>query len=74
MCTTESEGDNQMKLSKIALIAVFIFGLAAGLFLENYGMMVIPPLAAQEGEDKPLISPVEPRDRDFYAPNSEKLA
>ena len=63
-----------MKIPKFALIAVFTFGLAAGLFLENYGAMVIPPLAAQEGKDKPLISPVEPRDRDFYAPNSEKLA
>lgn len=63
-----------MKLSKIALIAVFTLGLSAGLYLENYEVMVISPVAAQSGQGEPIVSPVKPRERDFYAPNSEMLA
>ena len=62
-----------MSRPRILIVAVFAFGLVAGLTLKNYGDMVISPVAAKSGQDKPLISPVEPRDRDFYAPNSEKL-
>jgi len=62
-----------MSRPRIIIIAVFAFGLVAGLTLKNYGDMVISPVAAKSGQDKPMISPVEPRDRDFYAPNSEKL-
>jgi len=62
-----------MSRPRILIVAVFAFGLVAGLTLNNYGDMVISPVAAKSGQDKPLISPVEPRDRDFYAPNSEKL-
>ena len=63
-----------MKMPKILIIAVFIFGLSAGLYLENYGAIVISPVAAKSEQDIPKVSPVEPRDRDFYAPNSEALA
>ena len=62
-----------MKLSKIALVAVFMFGLAAGLYLENDGVRVISPAAAQSGQGEPMISPTEARAREFYAPNSETL-
>ena len=63
-----------MKKSRILIVTVFAFGLVAGLTLENYGDRVISPVAAKSGQDKPNVSPVEPRDRDYYAPNSEKLA
>ena len=57
----------------ILIVAVFAFGLVAGLSFEHYSDRLISPVAAKSGQDKPMISPVEPRDRDFYAPNSEKL-
>ena len=63
-----------MKKSRILIVTVFAFGLVAGLTLENYGDRVISPVAAKSGQDKPKVSPVEPRDRDYYAPNSEELA
>jgi len=62
-----------MSRPKILILAVFVFGLAAGLTLQNYGDMVISPVAAQSGQDKPMISPVKARERNFYAPNSETL-
>jgi ribonuclease Z len=63
-----------MKMQKILIVLVFSCGVAAGLYLENYGVMVISPVVATEGQDEPIVSPVKPRDREFYAPNSEALA
>jgi ribonuclease Z len=63
-----------MKMQKLLIVLVFSCGIAAGLYLENYGVMVISPVVATEGQDEPIVSPVKPRDREFYAPNSEALA
>ena len=63
-----------MKKSKILVVMVFTLGLVAGLTLEIYGSRVIPTVAAQSGQGEPEISPVEPRERNYYVPNSERLA
>ena len=58
-----------------AVIAVtFVAGLAVGLYLANHELTspITSANAALFGKDKP--SPTEPRERDFYAPNSEALA
>ena len=62
-----------MKLSNIILAMVFTFGLAAGLFLANHEVTMISSVVAQSEQDKPAVSPVKARERDFYAPNSEDL-
>jgi len=64
------------KLLAVVLAVGFGAGMTVGLFLANHE---VPPLissvnAAESGQGKPLISPVEPRERDFYTPNSEALA
>jgi ribonuclease Z len=59
---------------KFALIISFVVGLSAGLYLANHELPspVSSAHAGLFGKDKP--SPTKPRERDFYAPNSEKLA
>ncbi len=53
-----------------------VIGIVIGLYYTIHE--VLSPIssihAAESGEDEPMISPVNPRDRDFYAPNSEALA
>ena len=48
-----------------------ILSLVLGLI--TLPSLVSPANAGIFGKDKPKISPTEPRERDFYAPNSEKL-
>jgi ribonuclease Z len=55
---------------KFALSLSLFVGLTAGLLLSP----ISTAQAAVSGKDKPVVSPTEPRERDFYAPNSEKLA
>jgi ribonuclease Z len=48
--------------------------LAVGALLGSQANLLIAAANASEsGRGEPLISPVEPRERDFYAPNSEML-
>ena len=54
-------------------VFVCAFLLAAGVYLINFEMSVISPVSAQSNRGEPMISPVEARERDFYAPNSETL-
>ena len=64
-----------MRARKTVFTLVFTAGLAAGLYVANFGLPAISPSIAQEsGRGEPLISPTEARDRNFYAPNSETLA
>jgi len=59
---------------KLALIIGFVIGLSSGLYLANHELQspVSSVHAGPLGKEKP--SPTEPRERDYYAPNSEKLA
>ena len=66
--------EKRMKTPRILTAAVFAFGLTAGLYFAKHEVTMISPVAAKSGQDKPKVSPIEPRDRDYYAPNSEKLA
>ena len=62
------------KRLKFALTVSFVVGLSTGLYLASHELPspISPANAALFGNDKP--SPTKPRERDFYAPNSEKLA
>ena len=62
------------KRLKFALTVSFVVGLSAGLYLASHELPspISPANAALFGNDKP--SPTKPRERDYYAPNSEKLA
>jgi len=64
----------KVKMRKNPFVLLTALGFAAGLYVAGLGVAVISPAVAQTGQDKPMVSPVEPRDRDYYAPNSEKLA
>jgi len=64
----------KLKMRKNPFVLLTALGFAAGLYVAGLGVAVISPAVAQTGQDKPMVSPVEPRDRDYYAPNSEKLA
>jgi ribonuclease Z len=59
---------------KFVLIVSFVVGLAVVINLANHELPspITPANAALFGNDKP--SPTKPRERDYYAPNSEKLA
>lgn len=54
----------------------FVVVLTVGLYLTNHEVLlpISSTYAAESGKGEPMISPVETRDRDFYAPNSEALA
>jgi len=59
---------------KAALALVFVGGLTIGLALGTNGVPGFSVASAQEAEgNKPMVSPTQPRARDFYAPNSEPL-
>ncbi len=64
----------KVKQRKTPFIALTALGFMAGLYVASHGLTVISAAVAQPGKDKPMVSPVEPRDRDYYVPNSEKLA
>jgi len=55
------------------MTAIFVAGLTAGLYVANRDMSS-PISEALAANSEPLVSPVNARDRDFYAPNSETLA
>jgi ribonuclease Z len=64
-----------MNLQKLAFAAIFIVGISAGIFIGTQDIPLVAAANAKEsGKAEPLISPVEARERDFYAPNSETLA
>jgi ribonuclease Z len=64
-----------MKISRIVIASTFAVGIAVGVLFVTHGPDLISTSIAQEpGKGEPLVSPVEARDRDFYAPNSETLA
>jgi hypothetical protein len=67
-------GDVQMRVQRTVITFVFAAGLAAGLYIANFGIPTISPVEAKTSQGEPLISPTEARERDFYAPNSETLA
>ena len=60
----------------VVVVASFALGLAIGLyFAKNEITSLFNQAVAGESDDsKPLISPTEARERDFYAPNSETRA
>jgi len=62
-----------MRTRRNLIAFVFAAGLAAGLYLADFGMPVISPVEAKPGRGEPMISPTEARERNFYAPNSETL-
>ena len=62
-----------MNIQKSFVVIVFTLGLGVGLYVANTNLSLISPVEAQSKLGKPLISPTESRDRDFYAPNSETL-
>ena len=63
-------GDLQMN-KKVIVFGIFAVGVAAGIFITNSDLEIVPPVFAK---DIPLVSPTEARARDFYSPNSETLA
>ncbi|MCP3877678.1 MAG: MBL fold metallo-hydrolase, partial [Sulfitobacter sp.] len=64
----------KVKMRKTPFILLTALGFAAGLYVASHGVTMTSQAVAQTGQDKPMVSPVEPQDRDYYAPNSEKLA
>jgi ribonuclease Z len=61
--------------SKVLLVSViFAAGLGAGLYVANHGVSLIQPVVADSKQGQSSISPTQPRERDYYTPNSEKLA
>ena len=63
-----------MKARKTMAATIFALGLGAGLMLASHEVRLISTVAAKTEQGKSLVSPVEARARDFYAPNSEPLA
>jgi ribonuclease Z len=63
-----------MKARKTMAATIFALGLVAGLMLASHEVRLISTVAAKTEQGKSLVSPVEARARDFYAPNSEPLA
>jgi ribonuclease Z len=60
----------------VVVVASFALGLAIGLYFAKNEITSLfnQAVAAASDDSKPLISPTEARERDFYAPNSETLA
>ena len=56
-----------------SLILVLTIGLALGVYHDKIIKQINITYAEAAKDKKQKISPVEPRDRDFYAPNSEAL-
>jgi ribonuclease Z len=59
---------------KIKLIGKGILSLVIAVGLVGISLPILSANAGLFRKDKPMVSPTEPRERDFYAPNSEKLA
>jgi ribonuclease Z len=56
----------------VTSVLVLTFALGRSDLLKNRSLGIAGAISAQE-TDEPLISPIEARERDFYAPNSETL-
>jgi ribonuclease Z len=66
-----AKGNNEMSIRHIK---TFVTLLAVGALLGSQTTLLVAAANASESSrGEPLISPVEPRERDFYAPNSEML-
>jgi ribonuclease Z len=63
-----------MSTRNLIVGAVFVVGIVVGVFFATQGPAIISPAFAQDSRGKPMVSPTQARDRDFYAPNSETLA
>jgi len=64
------------KTLKLTLMISIVAGVTIGLITANHQLPspISSANAASPSKGKPLISPTQPRERDFYAPNSEALA
>ena len=62
------------KRVKLAFMVAFVIGLIAGLYLANHELppVMSPANAALFGDDKSLVSPTKPRERDYYVPNRDR--
>jgi ribonuclease Z len=64
-----------MKTSRIVIASSFAVGIAVGALFVTHGSSLIPSTVAQESDGgAPLVSPTEPREREYYTPNTESLA
>jgi len=65
-----------MKIRRLTLAftVVAVIGFISGMYFTNHGPSLMPTVEANAEKDKSMVSPVEPRERDYYSPNSEKLA
>ena len=64
-----------MKISRIVITSSFAVGIAVGVLLVTHGYSLVSSSMAQEYDgDAPLVSPTEPREREYYTPNTESLA
>jgi len=63
-------------LKAIGILGVFVFGAAVGIWAVTADKFVgLGEVQAQDSAgSKPKISPTQPAEREFYAPNSEALA
>jgi len=64
-----------MKMSRFVIAASFAVGIAVGVLFVAHGSFLIPSIVAQESDGSaPLVSPTEPREREYYTPNTKRLA
>ena len=58
-----------MRIQNIVTATIFLLVIAIGVYFPNYGPALISSSIAKEAEKGgPLISPTEPRERDYYTP------
>jgi ribonuclease Z len=64
------------KNSGYAFMTSVVVGLCLGLYFANQqvSLPITSANAETVGKDQPTVSPIEPRELDYYAPNSERLA
>jgi ribonuclease Z len=64
-----------MNRSRFLIASAFSVGIAVGVFLVTYESPLISTTVAQESDGGArLVSPTEPREREYYTPNTESLA
>jgi ribonuclease Z len=64
-----------MNRSRFLIASAFAVGIAVGVFLVTYESPLISTTVAQESDGGArLVSPTEPREREYYTPNTESLA
>jgi ribonuclease Z len=64
-----------MKLTNpVVLAIVFLLGTSAGIYFVTHDQQLVATTVAAENDDgESLASPIDAREREFYAPNSETL-